>query len=395
LIDYQLALILSVFIPIAFFLYRRFDKPLAGLAKDVHKNYADLSSRLQEDVDNARDLQANIALSYAYNKQETATVQYNNSTISWGFCNQKLTSILSAIPSLILTAIWIYAGFHIIDGNMSLGTIISFMYVLALLYSPLDFLFGFYAKVQSDFAILDRLQAVLSTSTERTGTKIINEIGKQLSLDQVAVSYGTKEIISNLSLTIQKGDFIIVNGPSGSGKTTLLNTIAGFYDDYAGVIRVDSEPLQNICYQNYQKLLGIVPQRVSIYQDTLKQNLTMGLPATQDSLQEVLEACSLEDFINSLANGLDSPIAENGSNLSGGQRQKIAIARVLLRKPSILLLDEPFNHLDVHSKDTLMSALIDYNRAGNTILVASHNEYWPKFAHRLITMQVGRVVDCA
>jgi len=395
LIDYQLSLILSIFIPVAFFIYRRFDKPLSGLAKDVHKNYAQLSSSLQENIDNARDLQANMALAYAHKKLDTATVQYNRSTIAWGFCNQKLTCILSAIPSLILTVIWIYAGVYIIGGDMSLGTIISFMYVLALLYNPLDFLFSFSAEVQSDLAILDRLQAILSTNTKRTGNKVIRSLDKQINFDSVAVNYGEKQIVSDLSFTIQEGDFIIVKGASGSGKTTLLNTIAGFYDDYAGVIRIDGEPLHNICYQSYQQLLGIVPQRVSIYRDTLAQNLTMGSPVSREHLQQVIEACSLENFIDSLPSALDSPIDENGSNLSGGQRQKIAIARVLLRSPSILLLDEPFNHLDTQSQDKLMQALVDYNRSGHTVIAASHNEHWPEFEYKSITMQGGRVINYA
>lgn len=390
-IDYKLSLILSVFIPVAFLFYRRFDKPLASLAKDVHKNYAHLSSRLQEDIDNVPDLQANLALSYAHKKQNIATVQYNNSTIAWGFCNQTLTSILTIIPSLILTAIWLYAGFNIVQGNMSLGTIVSFMYVLALLYNPLDFLFGFYARIQSDLAILDRLQTLLSTVTDYSGSQVVDSFSK-IDFDCVSICYGEKAVISDVSLAIRKDDFVLVQGPSGSGKTTLLNTIAGFYDDYKGAITVDGEPFQNISYQAYQQLIGSVPQQISIYEDTLKNNLTMGKPVCEKYLQKVLKTCSLEGLIDVLPDGLDSSISEKGSNLSGGQRQRIAVARMLLRKPSILLLDEPFNHLDAQSKHKLMLALIDYCKSGHTVIVASHDESWPKFEHISITMKGGRVI---
>lgn len=194
----------------------------------------------------------------------------------------------------------------------------------------------------------------------------------ELRLESVKFSYGTKVVLRDLSLTISAGQFVAIIGPSGAGKTTIIDLLIRLIEPEEGVIRVDGVPLTQIELQNWRNQIGYVPQEIFLFHDTVLRNISLGdEQVTQQDAKNALRAAEAWDFVSELPLGLDTVVGERGTKLSGGQRQRIAIARALVRRPKLLILDEVTTSLDPASETALCKTL--RNLAGKvTIVAVSH-----------------------
>lgn len=210
---------------------------------------------------------------------------------------------------------------------------------------------------------------------------------QQIQLLNISFQY-SKPIwtIQHINLTINKGDFIVLEGSSGVGKTTLLHILAGLLYPTEGKILVDGNLVTSI--NGMQSIIGIVPQAPVILQDTLAKNIAFAEEGNIDSnkLHTALEIASLIDFVKSLSNGVDTSLDENGLNLSGGQRQRVALSRALYRDPEVLLLDEVTNQLDEVTKEQILKNLKALCNTGKTVIIATHDQFVKKYANQVLKM---------
>lgn len=230
---------------------------------------------------------------------------------------------------------------------------------------------------------------------QNEGKTKVTEVQGAFDFEGVEFSYHPKErkILENLSLHVAPGETIAFVGESGAGKSTILNLAIGFYLPTGGRILLDGQDLNQIDLRSYREHISVVPQTSVLFTGTLRENITFGLPSVSEQrLDEVIEAANLSDLVKSLPCGLESEIAEHGSNLSGGQRQRIAIARAFIRDPSVIVLDEATSALDSISERKIQEAL-ERLMQGRTTFVVAHRLSTIRNADRIAVIADGRCVE--
>jgi len=246
-------------------------------------------------------------------------------------------------------------------------------------------------------AAAERIFEVLDTTPEildRPGARELT-VGKgDIELRNVVFSYdGSHPAIKGVSLRIEPGELAAVVGPSGAGKSTLVHLLLRFYEQQEGTILIDGSDIRDVKIESLRNSLGIAMQNVFVFDTSIRENIRYGNPdASVAEIEGAARAAQLHEFIAELPAGYDTQIGERGVELSGGQRQRLALARVLLRDPAILLLDEPTSSLD-SATERMMRDGLDAARKGRTTLVIAHRLWTVHHADRIIVLDDGRLVE--
>lgn len=273
-----------------------------------------------------------------------------------------------------------------------------FFFAVGMLYASakrltkaLSVVFSSLGSTERVFEVMDLQPEMCSTGRE----KPFPGLERGLRLDGVTFDYRTGDgpVLCDVSFTVRRGERVALVGPSGAGKSTLLDLVARFYDPTGGRILVDGADLRELRLGDWLDRLAIVSQQPFLFQTTIRENVRYGRRGASDA--EVLAACSaahLDDFVSSLPQGLDTPVGDAGARLSGGQAQRVTIARALLRNPEVLLLDEATSALDSESERRVQEALEELMR-GRTTLVIAHRLSTVRSADRIVVLDRGRIVE--
>jgi ATP-binding cassette, subfamily B, bacterial PglK len=286
---------------------------------------------------------------------------------------------LGSIPRILLETV----GFvlvsvliiYLVDknsGNVSESISILSIFVLGLyrLMPSVNRIMSSYNIIQYNYRALDIIHDNLMNNGEDLGNKKI-EFNKKITLNNLSFGYAdNKEILTNIELTIEKGDKIAFIGPSGSGKSTIVDIIMGLYQQDKGAIFIDDNILNKLNIKSWRKKIGYIPQQVYLFDGTVAQNVSFGLNYNEVKIKEALEKAKILDFLVSDQNGIDTFVGEGGIKLSGGQKQRIAIARALYQKPEILVLDEATSALDESIEKEIMDEIYDICKDKTLIIIA-------------------------
>ena len=218
--------------------------------------------------------------------------------------------------------------------------------------------------------IWNKFQEVKTAAGQSDGTKSL-DFAQEIVFQDVGFRYADKPILTHMNLTFRKGEKYALVGPSGCGKTTILKLLMRYLDEYTGQILIDGENLQNYTLSSLYRQLSYIDQEVYLFDTTIRQNITLGEPFSEEQLAAVLRDSALEDDLRKMPEGLDTPVGENGNRLSGGQKQRIAIARALLHGQTILLMDEGTSALDRKNAFTVEEKLL--SNPNVTVILVSHN----------------------
>jgi len=252
-------------------------------------------------------------------------------------------------------------------------------------------------NLQKGFASADRVFDVLDTQpsiVSKPNAMKIDDVNEQITFKNVGFNYeGTKNILENISFSLKKGTVTALVGASGAGKSTIADLIPRFYDVVDGKIEIDGIDIKNLDINALRKMMGIVSQETILFNDTIGGNIKYGLRSVNDQqLKNAAKNANALDFILEQPNGFETMIGEKGVRLSGGQRQRIAIARAILKNPSILILDEATSSLDTES-EYLVQKAIDNLLVDRTVLVIAHRLTTVENADTIIVMKDGQIVD--
>jgi subfamily B ATP-binding cassette protein MsbA len=287
-----------------------------------------------------------------------------------------------------------YGGHLVISEKISTGSFFSFVAAILLIYTPLKRLTKVANNFQQARTIIERLRHIIILESEKQdGEK--RTIKGQIELKNVSFSYpgSSQSVLKNINIKIAKGEIIALVGHSGAGKSTLVDLVAGFWYPTGGNIYIDGITTRDLSLKFYREHLGIVSQDIVLFNDTVKANILFGRPnATDNEVTEAAKAAYADEFITELSDGYNTKIGERGIRLSGGQKQRIAIARAILRDPTILLLDEATSSLDAESEQTVQRALGALMTKRTTIVIA-HRLSTVKNATRIIVMNRGLIVQ--
>jgi subfamily B ATP-binding cassette protein MsbA len=295
-----------------------------------------------------------------------------------------------------IMVVGLMAGKEILAGSLSPGAFAAFAAAIMLLARPLKRLAKVYGIMQTALAAGKRIFEVLDEEpriTERRGAGALPYFEKEVVFDKVSFDYGDNEILKEVSLNVKRGDILAIVGPSGAGKTTIVNLIPRFYDPIAGMIRIDGYDIKDVTLKSLMDNIGIVTQETILFNDTAAANISYGnIAAGKESIINAAKIANAHDFIMNMPDGYDTIIGERGFRLSGGEKQRLSIARAVFKNPPILILDEATSQLDTES-EMLVQAAIDRLMKGRTVFVIAHRLSTIKNATSIVVIDKGRIVE--
>lgn len=315
--------------------------------------------------------------------------------------SQETMSLLNAGQGVIIaigvTGVMVFAARGVVDAELTLGDLVLINTLMLQLFLPLGFLGVIYRALRYALTDMDMVFKLLEQKPEITDApdaKPLQANGGKVAFHHVDFYYNPdRPILHDIDFTVHEGEKVAIVGPSGSGKSTLARMLFRFYDVTGGAICIDDQDIRNVTQQSLRKAIGIVPQDTVLFNDTLLHNLEYANPdAGLEDIHAAARIADIHDFIMSLPQQYDTIVGERGLKLSGGEKQRIAIARAILKNPRILLFDEATSSLDTQSEQNILTAL---NRAstGTTTLMIAHRLSTIVNADRILVMQQGRIIE--
>ena len=301
------------------------------------------------------------------------------------------------IIALGLTLMLWRAAVGVADGRMTVGDLVLVNAFMIQLYIPLNFLGVIYREIKQSLADLDRLFTLLEQNREvadAPDAMPLRLAGGEVRFEGVDFAYDARrQVLHDVSFTIAPGTTTAVVGVTGSGKSTLARLLFRFYDVGGGVIRIDGQDIRAVTQHSLREAIGIVPQDTVLFNDTIGYNIAYGRPgASQAEVEAAARAAHIHDFVAGLPDGYDTQVGERGLKLSGGEKQRVAIARTLLKRPAILVFDEATSALDSRTERAIQAELDEIARAHTTLVIA-HRLSTIVGAEQILVMDAGRIVE--
>ena len=315
--------------------------------------------------------------------------------------SQTTLSLLNTGQQLIIAAglvamLW-RATQGVADGRMTLGDLVMVNAFMIQLYIPLGFLGVLYREIKQSLTDLDKMFTLMERDREVAdlpGAKALQVDGANITFDHVHFAYEpARPILHDISFEIPAGKTVAVVGPSGSGKSTLARLLFRFYDVQQGQIRIAGQNIKQVTQASVRSCIGIVPQDTVLFNDTVEYNIAYGKPgATRAEVEEAARAAHIHNFISATPKGYDTMVGERGLKLSGGEKQRVAIARTLLKNPPILIFDEATSALDSANERAIQAELQSVAQ-NKTTLVIAHRLSTVVDAHEILVMDAGRIIE--
>ena len=389
----KLAFFALVVMPIAIYPISRLAKKMKKISKKSQEKTSDITSALSEIFTNIEIIKANNAQKYEHSRFVEENNKFFKLNLKTVKIEQLVSPLMETIGSIGVAAVIIIGGKDVIDGNINMGAFFSFLTALFMLYTPLKRIVNIYNKMQDAIAASERTFFLMDKVSEiKDGEKELSEEINLIKFNDVRLSYGDKEVLKGINLEARKSEFIALVGSSGGGKTSLMNLLMRFYDVHRGEILINETNLKDIKIHSIRQHIGLVTQRVYIFNDTIAKNVAYGREFNEDAVINALKMANAYEFVSKLDDGIHSILNEFGTNLSGGQRQRIAIARALYQNPQILIFDEATSALDNESEKEITKA-INNLRSKKIIFVIAHRLSTVESADKIAVLSNGRIVD--
>ncbi|MBI5700911.1 ABC transporter ATP-binding protein [Candidatus Saganbacteria bacterium] len=396
-LNWHLTLITITVIPILGLFITHFGNQMHKVSHSAQSKVADVSSILQEKVSGIR-----VVKSFAMEKHEVEKFRLENENNFWILMKQAQiyatqTPLLSFIQMfVILTLIW-YGGLEVVAGRLSSANLIAFFTGIALLADPVSRLGSISTSIQSAMASAERVFEVIDikpTVVEKADAKHLENIDGNVEFKNVYFSYDDKvPVLKDISFKMNAGEIIALVGRSGSGKSTMVNLLPRFYDVISGQILIDGNDVRDLKIFDIRRFMGLVPQETILFSGSIKDNILYAkIDATDREIEQAAKMANAHDFISALQEKYETLVGERGVRLSGGEKQRIAIARALLRDPRILIFDEATSSLDTESEKLVQDA-IDKLMKNRTTFVIAHRLSTVQHADKIIVLDSGRIIE--
>ncbi|MDN0192177.1 MULTISPECIES: multidrug resistance ABC transporter ATP-binding protein/permease BmrA [unclassified Bacillus (in: firmicutes)] len=394
IMNWKLTLLVLVVVPLAALILVPIGRKMFSISRETQDETARFTGLLNQILPEIRLVKASNAEDVEYGRGKMGI----SSLFKLGVREAKVQSLVGPLISLVLMAALVavigYGGMQVSSGELTAGALVAFILYLFQIIMPMGQITTFFTQLQKSIGATERMIEILAEEEEDTVTgKQIENAHLPIQLDRVSFGYKPDQLIlKEISAVIEAGKVTAIVGPSGGGKTTLFKLLERFYSPTAGAIRLGDEPIDTYSLESWREHIGYVSQESPLMSGTIRENICYGLErdVTDDEIEKAAEMAYALNFIKELPNQLDTEVGERGIMLSGGQRQRIAIARALLRNPSILMLDEATSSLDSQSEKSVQQAL-EVLMEGRTTIVIAHRLSTVVDADQLLFVEKGEI----
>lgn len=375
-----------------------FNKPYKKANEKQMEDNAQLTSYLVESLNGIQTVKAFNGEQTVQTETEFKFIRLLKSIFKLsciGNAQEGLKSFVEAIGGIVI--LWVGA-YSVLQGNMTIGSLISFNALLVYFLDPIKNLINLQPTLQTAMVASDRLGEILDLEIEKDAAQQRKvapaSLQGNISIRDISFRYGTRQLVlDKFSMEIEKGQRIAIVGESGAGKTTIAKLLLNLYQYEAGTITIADYALPDLQLECLREKIAYIPQETFLFSGTIMENLTFGLE--NPNMEEVIrcaQMAQIHDFVNSLPLRYETHLDENGSNLSGGQRQRIAIARAMMKKPDILILDEATSNLDAVTERAIQETLNAYSGGMTTIIIA-HRLSTIRSCDKIFVMEKGQIIE--
>jgi len=396
-IDWQLTLLCLIPLPFILYILRRIMPKLWRLSWRRHRRVSALNALISDSLRGARVVKA-------FGKEQQEIGRFSQASRNYADAEQRFNKMGSTVfPTLnmILQAggiiVWAFGGWQVMQGDLKFGMVMSFIHYLTMLYNPIQFMnnvVNWWSNSMSAAQRIFEIQDAVPEIEEKPGAIELESVRGEIVVSNVTFGYEpNRPVLKNVSMRVEPGQMVGVVGRSGAGKSTLVNLISRLHDPQDGTITIDGIDVKDLSFATLRKHIGIVSQEVYVFMGTIAENIAYADPDC--SMADIIRAAKIagaHDFISKLPDGYDTIVGSGGHNLSGGEKQRIAIARAVLHDPRILILDEATASLDTETELIIQEALEKLMKGRTTIAIA-HRLSTLRNADHLVVIEHGKVEE--
>jgi len=395
-VNVKLTLLLLCITPITGCLAYKMTSEVRPTFAAIREQFSRLNSVVQENISGNRVVKAFANEDYEIEKFSKENVAYKQRNLESSAIWEKYLPVLDSLAGVLVVIMILAGGIMVIHGSMTMGELVSFNSFIWALNNPMRMVGWLINDIQRFNASAVKIIALMNTRPKIRNSK--NSIKKdrikgRVEFKNVSFSYKDEQVLKNVSFSACPGQTIAIIGPTGSGKSTLISLICRFYDCTDGEILIDGINIKDMDIRKLRQNISVAMQDIFLFSDTIEGNIAYGVPhATMQQVEQVAMAAGAHDFIVSLPEGYDTIVGERGVGLSGGQKQRIALARALLKNPSILILDDTTSSVDMETEHAIYKSLKSFYKDKTTFIIA-HRISSVKDADLILVLENGSIVE--
>lgn len=396
LINIRLVLLLLVVTPVIGILTLKMSKDVKPVFTAIREQFSKLNSVVQENISGNRVVKAFAKEDYEIVKFSKENAAFKDRNLDATGIWVKYLPVLDSLAGLLSVIIILAGGIMVINRSMTLGELVTFNGFIWALNGPMRMAGWLINDIQRFAASADKIMTMLqrqpkigNEASQTRKTKILGRV----EFNNVGFSYHDTKVLSGISFKALPGQTVAIVGPTGSGKTSLVNLISRFYDSTEGEVLIDGINIKKYDPVELRKSIAVAMQDIFLFSDTIEGNIAYGVPdAPVEKVEEAASMAGAQEFITSFPEGYDTIIGERGVGLSGGQKQRIALARALIKDPSILILDDTTSSVDIETEHEIQKTLKDFYCSKTTFVIA-HRISSVKNADMILVLDEGRIVE--
>jgi len=390
--DWRLFLLAVMPAPFALWALSRYRSMLASRVGELREHSAGIGSFL---IETLRGVKL-VTTSNAQARERRRFGELNDGFVGSLLRMQRVSYFSGGLPGLILSlgtaAVFLYGGQRVMQGELTLGTLVAFLAYQMRLLAPVQALMGLAAGLATARVSLGRVEELLKEKAEViecAGPVVLGEVHGEISLEAVSFAFDREPLLLSASCQVRPGEMVAIVGASGSGKSTIADLLVRLLDPDAGRVCLDGHDIRTLRLEDLRRTVALVDQEPFFFHTTVAANLRYAAPeATEEDVEAAAEAAGIADKVRSWPRGFQTVVGEEGTALSTGERQRLALARALLAKPRVLVLDEPTASVDPAAERQMLRAL-----RGRTVVVITHRHEVARQADRVLRLDAGRLVE--
>ncbi|SDT88785.1 ATP-binding cassette, subfamily B [Desulfobacula phenolica] len=390
----KLTLLAMIPMPFLIIVTRILGKKMHLFHKTAQESFSQLTELVRESFFGIRIIKVFNFEPVVGNKVKGASTDYFKKNLKRAFVTALLRPLFGLFFNLSTLVIIFYGGFLVMEQALTPGELVAFIQYLGILAWPVIAIGWMTNLFQRGMASLKRINALLDSQPEVISPEnphLISNIKGNIVFENVSFAYEkTNFVLSNISFQIHPGTSIGITGPPGSGKTSLVQLIPRLYNATKGNIRLDDIDLNTLDLDFLRQHIAVMPQESFLFSGTIRENILMGKHVDQKKLDEIIRACNLKTTIEKMTHGLDTIVGERGITLSGGQKQRITLARTLILKKPVIILDDPISQMDTHTAANVIANLNRMN-LNSTLIIISHRISALASCDKIFTLKNGRI----